>query len=200
MEQQSPVDIVGYTTGAKSALSFEYGGQADHLANTGEFVKVNYDDGGGIVLDVGAYQLAEAHTHNPSEHTIDGERFALEMHLVHRTESGDIAVVGVLFREGEPNSAIQALIDAAPSREGATSPVSGMAASDFLPANRGYYSYMGSLTTPPYTEGVRWHVMSEALEVSAEQVTQLASLQGGGTNSRPLQPLNDREIKAHGAG
>ena len=84
MDQQSPVDIAGYTDGGEPALSFEYGGQADHLANTGEFVKVNYVDGGGIVLDGGLYQLAEAHTHNPGEHTIDGERFTLEMHLVHR--------------------------------------------------------------------------------------------------------------------
>ena len=122
MDQQSPVDITGYTTGGEPALSFEYGGQADHLANTGEFVKVSYEDGGGIALDGAAYQLAEAHTHNPSEHTIDGERFALEMHLVHRGESGEIAVVGILFREGGPNPAIQTIIDAAPGQDETPSP------------------------------------------------------------------------------
>ena len=197
MEQQSPVDITGYAAGGASTLSFEYGGQADHLENTGEFVKVIYADGGGILLDGRTYKLAEAHTHNPSEHTIDSERFALEMHLVHRRDPDEIAVVGILFREGGANTAIQAMIDAAPSEVGATSPAVGMGASGFLPEGRGYYSYTGSLTTPPYTEGVRWQVMSEALEVSAGQVRQLASLTGGGTNSRSIQPLNGREITYH---
>ena len=153
MEQQSPVDITGYVSGGEVTLSFEYSGQADHLANTGEFIKVNYEDGGGIVLDGRSYQVAEAHSHNPSEHTIEGERFPLEMHLVHRSEGDRIAVVGVLFREGEANAAIQAIIDAAPSEDGATSQASGLGAADFLPEGRGYYSYIGSLTTPPYTEG-----------------------------------------------
>ena len=200
MDQQSPIDIAGYTTDGVPTLSFAYSGSADHLANTGEFVKVNYEDGGGIQLDGSTYQLAEVHTHNPSEHTIGGERFALEMHLVHRQESGEIAVVGILFRAGEPNAAIQAMIDAAPSQGGTARPDSGLEASDWLPSGRGYYSYIGSLTTPPYTEGVRWQVMSEVLEVSEEQVRQLAALTGGGTNSRPIQPLNGREIKAHGLG
>ena len=198
MEQQSPVDITGYVSGGEVTLSFEYSGQADHLANTGEFIRVSYEHGGGIVLEGRSYQVAEAHSHNPSEHTIEGERFALEMHLVHRDDSGRIAVVGVLFREGEANAAIQSIIDSAPAEDGATGPVSGLGAADFLPEGRDYFSYIGSLTTPPYTEGVRWHVMAEALEISADQVTQLAALTGGGTNSRPLQLLNGRQITARG--
>ena len=198
MEQQSPVDITGYVSGGEVTLSFEYSGQADSLANTGEVIRVNYEDAGGIVLDGRSYQLAEAHSHNPSEHTIEGERFAFEMHLVHRGAGGRIAVVGVLFREGESNAVIQAIIDGAPGEEGATAAASGLGAADFLPEGRGYYSYIGSLTTPPYTEGVRWQVLAEPLEISADQVTQLAALTGGGTNSRPLQPLNGRQITARG--
>ena len=99
--------------------------------------------------------LVEAHTHNPSEHTIDGERIALEMHLVHKRESGEIAVVGILYRLGEPDPAIQAIIDAAPKQGETIKPTSPMKASDFLPATHGYYAYTGSLTTPPYTEGVK---------------------------------------------
>ncbi len=77
-----------------------------------------YENGGGIRLGEQAYRLVESHTHNPSEHTIDGRRFVLEMHLVHRRES-EIAVVGVLYRLGAPNPAIQAIIDAAPGAGGA---------------------------------------------------------------------------------
>ena len=92
--------------------------------------------------------LVEAHTRNPSEHTIDGQSFALEMHLVHKRESGEIAVVGILYRLGEPDPAIQAIIDAAPQQGETIKPTSPMKPSDFLPATRGYYAYTGSLTTP----------------------------------------------------
>ena len=160
MEQQSPVNIAGYTTSVGPDLSFDYTGHAKSLTNTGEFVKVIYEDAGGIMLDGDTYQLAEAHTHNPSEHTLNGESFALEMHLVHKRESGEIAVVGILYRLGKPDPTIQAIIDAAPKQGETIKPTSPMRASDFLPATRGYYAYTGSLTTPPYTEGVKWHVMS----------------------------------------
>ena len=157
-------------------MSFEYGGNAECLTNTGEFVKALYEDGGGIRLGDEAYQVVEAHFHNPSEHTVEGRRFALETHLVHRREA-EIAVVGILYRLGSANAAIQAVIDAAPGQGEADVAVWALAASDFLPSGRGYYGYMGSLTTPPYTEGVRWHVLSE---VSAEQVERLAALTGWG--------------------
>ena len=197
VERQSPVDIAGYTTSDKRDLSFTYTGHAQALTNTGEFVKVLYEDAGGIVLDGQTFQLAEAHTHNPSEHTIDGRSFALEMHLVHKRESGEIAVVGILYRLGEPNPAIQAIIDAAPKHDETINPTSPMKPSDFLPATSGYYAYTGSLTTPPYTEGVKWHLMSEISQISEQQVTQLAALTGVGANNRPIQPLNGRQITTH---
>ena len=179
------------------SLSFAYTGHAKYLTNTGEFVKVSYEDAGGILLDGHTYQLTEAHTHNPSEHTLNGESFALEMHLVHKRESGEIAVVGILYRLGEPNPAIQSIIDAAPKQDETIKPTSPIEPSDYLPAGHGYYAYTGSLTTPPYTEGVQWRVLSEIAEVSEEQVTQLATLTSRGTNNRPIQPLNNRQITAH---
>ena len=197
VERQSPVDIAGYTTGDRQDLSFAYTGHAKSLTNTGEFVKVLYEDAGGIELDGQTYQLAEAHTHNPSEHTINGESFALEMHLVHKRESGEIAVVGILYRLGDPDPAIQSIIDAAPKQDETITPTSPMEATNYLPSSHSYYAYTGSLTTPPYTEGVQWHVMSEIAQVSEQQVTQLAALTGGGPNNRPIQPLNGRQITAH---
>ena len=197
VERQSPVDITEYTTVGAPNLSFAYTNHAKYLTNTGEFVKVIYEDAGGIMLDGQTYQLAEAHTHNPSEHTIDGKSFALEMHLVHKRESGEIAVVGILYRLGDPDPAIQSIIDAAPKQGETITPTSPMDPSDYLPATHNYYAYTGSLTTPPYTEGVKWHVMSEIAQISEQQVTQLAALTGGGTNNRPIQPLNGRQITAH---
>ena len=196
--QQSPVGISEYTRGGAPRLEFAYDGAAARIINTGEFVKVIYEDAGGILVDGRNYRIIEMHAHNPSEHIVDGKRFALEAHLVHTRASGEIAVVGVLFRLGEANPAIQAIIDNAPAQgEADAKPPAPLTPDDYLPTDGGYYAYTGSLTTPPYTEGVQWLVQSEPMEISDEQVRQLAALTGGGTNSRPVQPLNDRRITAH---
>ena len=195
--QQSPVNITGYAFAGAPNLDFRYRGVADHITNTGDFVKVRYEDGGVVLLDGREYRLIECHVHYPSEHTIEGERFALETHLVHIEKAGEIAVVGILYRLGETNEAIQELIDSSPGRgKDDNRPLSSLTASEFLPTNKGYYAYVGSLTTMPYTEGVKWFVLSEVLEVSEEQVKTLAAATGGGTNNRELQPLNGREILA----
>ena len=209
LTQQSPVDIVEYTFAGKgdgndngnSALTFDYANAANRIANTGDFVRVRYDNGAAIRIDGDEYRLEyrlmEAHFHAPGEHAVRGEHFALETHLVHFDESGNIAVVGVLYRLGKANETLQAVIDNAPGQgEGDTVPSSPLAACAFLPASRGYYAYIGSLTTPPYTEGVRWFVLSDMLEVSAEQAKQLTALTGGCANNRELQPLNGRQITA----
>lgn len=198
MRHQSPVDIVGYSIGGAPVVEFAYGGSADRIVNSGDFVKVKYADGGGIRIDGREYELIEAHAHNPSEHTLNGESFALEMHLVHKRDDGEIAVVGVLYRLGEPNLAIRQIIDAAPAQgETAVAPSSPLQAADYLPSSGGYYAYDGSLTTPPYTEGVRWIVMADALQVSKAQALRLADLTGGVPNNRPTQPLNGRDITTH---
>ena len=107
--------------------------------------------------------------------------------------------MGILYRFGDANSAIQSIIANAPSRdEYDAKPHSPVTPDELIPTDSGYYAYSGSLTTPPYTEGVQWIVMSDAQEVSEEQVTRLAALTGGGTNSRAIQPLNGRQIAAFG--
>lgn len=196
LAQQSPIDIAGELGGGAPSVEFAYGGGADRIANSRGFIRAEYSDGGVIRIDGQEYALAEAHTHNPSEHTIEGESFALEMHLVHKSAAGDIAVVGVLYRAGEHNPNIQGLIDGAPAgADEYAEPLSRMDARDWLPTGGGYYAYAGSLTTPPHTEGVQWIVMADALEISEAQVTELAALTGGGTNNRELQPINRRRIK-----
>ena len=196
LAQQSPIDIAGEFEGSAPSVEFAYGGGADRIVNSGEFIRAEYSDGGVIRIDGREYALAEAHTHNPSEHTIRGESFALEMHLVHKSAAGDIAVVGVLYRAGAHNPTIQGLIDGAPAgADEFAEPSARMEARGWLPQGGGYYAYDGSLTTSPYTEGVQWIVMADALEISEAQVSELAALTGGGTNNRELQPINRRRIK-----
>ena len=197
--RQSPVDIAGDIAEGAPNLEFAYNDVANLVTNTGDFIKVKYEEGGGIQLNGRTYKLSEIHAHNPGEHTIDGERFALETHLVHTRDSGEIAVVGILYRFGDASSAIQSIIANAPGRgEDDAKPHSPVTPDELIPTDSGYYAYSGSLTTPPYTEGVQWIVMSDAQEVSEEQVTRLAALTGGGTNSRAIQPLNGRQIAAFG--
>lgn len=203
--EQSPIDIdtssvVSGTEREAPPLSFHYGDDEIHSVHTGLFVKIKYEaEESYIRLGNRAYDLIEIHPHMPGEHTVDGQSFPMEMHLVHRGVQSELAVVGILFRLGEANPAVQHFIDAVPIHPGDDYfPSEHFDAMDMLPSENSYYGYRGSLTTPPCTEGVRWLVMSEIQEVSQEQVDQLSALTGNIENSRPVQPLGDRSVAFSG--
>lgn len=202
--EQSPVDI-GTGSAARGAgtdgeLSFTHGREHVHTTNTGLFVKVKYHEGRSrIRLGDREYSLVEVHAHTPSEHTIDGGGFPMEMHMVHRGPEGDLAVAGVLFRLGRANPAVQQFIDAVPDRAGDQSfPDTTLDLSGLLPPVLSHYSYPGSLTTPPCTEGVRWLVMSEIQEAAREQIDRISALTGSRANNRPVQPLGARTVTFRG--
>ena len=185
--EQSPIDISGYETSDGPAIAFEYGGRAVSARNTGHTVYLDFEQGNAISIEDRQYQLLGVHSHSPGEHRVDGESFAAELHLVHEDAEGNLAVIGLLFRLGEPSPLVQALLDTAPET-GATAQLgSGVDAADFVPDQLDYYGYGGSLTTPPCTEGVQWIVMRSIGTVSAEQVGRLQSLTHG-PNNRPPQP------------
>lgn len=195
--EQSPIDInTDSAEGDAPRLVFSYSDDTIHSTHTGLFVKLKYEDeGSAIVVDEREYDLIEVHPHTPSEHTIDGEGFPMEMHLVHRAASGQLAVVGILFRAGEAHPAVSHFIDAVPIHPGDSYFLSEhFNAADLLPSGNSHYGYDGSLTTPPCTEGVKWLVMSEIQEVSQEQVEQISTLTGSIKNNRPVQPLGDRTV------
>lgn len=215
--EQSPIDIdtdAVDSSGGASRLSFSYRDEAVRTINTGLFVKVKYEEDksspvnnsspadksspaakSSIAIDEREYRLIEIHPHTPGEHTVDSQGFPMEMHLVHRGAQSQLAVVGILFRLGEANPAVQQFIDAVPIHPGEDYfPSEHFSAMDMLPAESSYYGYRGSLTTPPCTEGVRWLVMSEIQEVSQEQVEQISELTGGIENNRPVQPLGNRTV------
>lgn len=197
--EQSPIDIdtnAVDSDGDAPGLLFAYKDEEIHSTNTGMFVKVKYDEKSShIVIDEREYNLIEIHPHTPSEHTIDGESFPMEMHLVHRALGGQLAVVGVMFRLGETHPAVQHFIDAVPiNPDDDYFPSEHFNAADLLPTGNFHYGYDGSLTTPPCSEGVKWQVMSEIQEVSQEQVDKISSLTGNIKNNRPVQPLGDRTV------
>ena len=193
--EQSPIDIAGCVSGDGTTVAFRYSGMAIAARNNGHTVYLDY--GPGNAIDVGGerYELLGIHYHSPGEHTLDGERFAAELHLVHQHAGGSLAVIGLLYRMGAANPLVQNLLDAVPDGITSVDLANGPPAADYVPDRADYYGYNGSLTTPPCTEGVRWFVMQSVGTVSQEQVNRLQELTHG-PNNRPVQPIGTRTITA----
>ncbi|MBX3010818.1 MAG: carbonic anhydrase family protein [Caldilineaceae bacterium] len=192
---QSPIDLTAATKADLPDIIFDYGESHLNILNNGHTVQVNYDAGSAILLDGVRYDLLQFHFHAASEHTIAGERYPLEFHLVHRNAEGGLAVVGVMAVAGAENPAFADILAHAPASEAAATVVEGVmvAAEQLLPAGRLYYTYAGSLTTPPCSEGVKWHVLTTPIELSATQLEALTSILHD--NFRPIQPLHDRALQ-----
>jgi carbonic anhydrase len=192
-KNQSPIDIASPGERDLANIVFHYQPSEVNILNNGHTVQVNYDAGSYIELDGIRYDVAQFHYHAPSEHEIDGEFFPAELHLVHKSADGKLAVVGLLLQEGAANAAFDPFINNLPAE---TSEVKDAGvtinAMDFLPGIQTTYRYSGSLTTPPCSEGVSWLIMTTPVELSAAQLSKLASLFEG--NNRPIQPLNERSL------
>jgi carbonic anhydrase len=143
-----------------------------------------------------SYTLAQFHFHTPSEHTVDGKYYPLEIHFVNKDAAGHIAVVGVLVRAGAENKLLAPLFSSLP----ATATPAGTHAGQplqvdiaaVLPKAHDAYVYPGSLTTPPCTEGVRWIVLMQPIQMSSAQIQAFKNIFQD--NHRPLQKVNGREV------
>jgi carbonic anhydrase len=190
---QSPIDITAAVAQDLVDIQFNYQPSSLNIVNNGHTIQVNYDPGSYIMLNNVQYNLLQFHFHTPSEHTIDGAFSDLEIHLVHANADGGLAVVGAMMKAGAENATLQAVWNRAPATEGPEEKYDqSINVEDLLPAGRLTYRYSGSLTTPPCSEGVNWNVLTDSVEVSADQVAAFQSLFSA--NNRPVQPLNDREI------
>jgi len=197
-EQQSPINIHQVSIGQASVLDCLYEPMPLNLVNNGHTIQQNNTVRGTLRHGDDRYELLQFHFHAPSEHTIDGKHADMEMHLVHKNEAGQLAVIGVLMRRGEENPMITRLWANMPKETGGVVQVA-QATIDLgaaLPKNRAHYIYSGSLTTPPCSEGVRWFVLQEGLEVSEAQINQF--LMTIDSNARPTQPLEGRVVAKSG--
>ena len=191
--EQSPIDLGSAKAGRLPGIVFDYAPSPMTVSNNGHAIQVDYAPGSGIVHGGVRYELLQFHFHHGSEHTVAGVRFPLELHLVHRSSGGELAVVGVLFKEGAASEALEPLWSRLPAEAGATAAVPGpMNAAALLPERRSTWRYVGSLTTPPCTEGVSWIVMTEPMTLSAAQIEAFAAIFPN--NYRPVQPLNGRVL------
>jgi carbonic anhydrase len=192
---QSPIDIDGAAVKELPPIQFDYHPSALTVTDTGHTFQVNAAPGsGGITVGGEHYELVQFHFHRPSEETFQGHHFSMVAHLVHRNDKGGLAVVAVQIHQGAENPFLKPVFDNFPVTGSAEKSVPGVSVdlSSFLPAGRGYYTYEGSLTTPPCSEGVRWLVLKSPVQASQAQIAQFAARYP--RNARPTQALNGRSL------
>ena len=199
---QSPINIAGAEP-QSDGLTIDYRPSDLVVLNNGRTLQVIYAAGSSLVAGGKTYRLQQFHFHSPSEHEISGRQTPLEAHFVHQSSGGGLAVIGVMMTAGSHNPAFQRVLDNFPAAEGEVTGKGAINAADLLPPALSFWAYDGSFTTPPCTEGVRWYVLSESVEVSLQQIETFRSLpflNHDGEfvgNARPVQPLNGRQV--HGA-
>jgi carbonic anhydrase len=192
---QSPIDI--RAASAKhlklAGLVFNYAPTALHIADNGHTIQVDVDKGSTLTAGGVRFPLVQFHFHKPGEEAIDGRRSAMDVHLVHRDAEGNLAVVAVPLEDGAANTLVSTLWRHLPEKGHMESPPGvTIDPSQLLPSDRHYFTYVGSLTTPPCTEGVRWFVLKSPVTLSAAEIGTFASRYPA--NARPLQRVNSREI------
>jgi carbonic anhydrase len=194
--EQAPLNIISKNTKTNknsAALKPVYTAtNGDKVVNTGTTIQVNTE--GKLFIGKAEYKLLQYHFHAPSEEAINGVHFAMNVHLVHQNAAGKLAVIGINFAEGSPNSFISALWKVLPRKKGESVTASLPALSTLLPQNLAYYTYPGSLTTPPCTEGVQFYILKQPVTISPSQLAAFKKLYP--MNARPVQPLNERVIKS----
>ena len=200
-QKQSPVNIDStdvHKTDDIDEMNIDYAANPLSVTNNGHTLRVNVSSGN-LHIGRNLYSLAQYHFHAPSEHHLDGTGYPLEIHFVHGTEDGRLAVIAVFMQTGEFNPEFQKILDAAPQKAGATT-TDDATLSDpnlLLPKNRkNFYTYAGSLTTPPCNEGVQWYVMTETVQASAEQIEWFINTYYR-NNARGEQRLNGRHLLMH---
>jgi carbonic anhydrase len=197
--EQSPVDIRGARLNkALQPIEFHYISGPVTLENNGHTVIVHVDPGSYIVANGVRYDLVQFHFHHPAEEAVKGKLTDMDIHLVHRSADGKLAVVAIRLSEDRttpPNAVLAELWPSLPTKTGQTAKVTDMVnPAGLLPPDRGYWTYMGSLTVPPCTEGVRWFIFEQEVTLSRGQLRAFGDLFK--VNSRPLQDPHGRRIEA----
>jgi len=189
---QAPLNIKGPFEKALFNVTPDYKNGPLKIINNGHTIQVNVPPGSKLRIDSQPFELVQFHFHRPSEEQINGKPSAMVAHFVHKNSEGRLAVLGVLLKEGNENPGIKALWTHAPAKEGPEVSPEGVMFNpgNLLPREYEFYSYEGSLTTPPCTEGVRFFILKSQVNISREQVEAFPFKK----NARPVQPQNGRAI------
>ena len=191
-KSQSPLNIKGPFEKVRFNVVPDYKPGPLKIINNGHTIQVNVVPGSKLRIDGKAFDLLQYHFHRPSEEHINGKPSAMVIHFVHKNDSGELAVLGVLLQEGNENPGIKTLWSYAPPKEGPEVAPDNVAfnPNNLLPREMEFFHYDGSLTTPPCTEKVKFYILKSQVNISKEQITQFPFKM----NARPIQALNDRKI------
>jgi carbonic anhydrase len=197
-KRQSPINIVDENTlqGPAEALEFNYSPSNASVVNNGHTIQVDVQGDNNLVVRGSRYRLLQFHFHTPSEMQINGKRAAMVAHLVHRNDEGQLAVVAVMLEPGTANPMIDKVWTYMPldAKDRVRMPPGLLNLNELLPADQRYYQFIGSLTTPPCSEGVLWMVLKSPMQISPAQYklfTQLYPM-----NARPVQAVNGRPVRS----
>lgn len=192
---QSPFNIVSDIDADMAGLDFHYGELPVAVKNNGHTLVMTGGPDDGVTIGGTFFKLLQFHFHTPSEYMIDGKSFPMEVHFVHQAADGRYAVIGAMIAEGRANPAIRTLWEVAPYAAGDTGTGDTLIAlRDLLPSNQSYMRFMGSLTTPPCTEGINWHILMTPITASADQIAAFRTVFPN--NARPIQMRNGRLVVA----
>ena len=194
--RQSPIDIRNPKPADLPPVQFDYRPSPLHIINNGHTIQINYAPGSFITVGDTRYQLAQFHFHHPSEERINGKVHEMVAHLVHIGAGGKLAVVAVLLDPGAEDPATASVWTHLPSHEGPEQAFDDIQFDirSMLPKDHGYYTFSGSLTTPPCTEDVTWYVLKTPKRISKRLADTFGRIYP--RDARPTQPLYGREVLA----
>jgi len=192
--RQSPIDIRDTRKADLTPIQFDYKPSPLHIVDNGHTIMINYGPGSYITVGGKTYQLKQFHFHRPSEEKIHGESYDMEAHLVHADQEGNLAVVAILLQSGGENPLVQKLWDHLPKEKKKEELLDSVEidVTGLLPVDRSYYTFPGSLTTPPCSENVAWFVLKHPVVISAAEIEQFGRLYPN--NARPTQAQYDRVV------
>lgn len=198
-KKQSPINFTRaqIKKGDKDSLSFHYHATHPKIVNIGKTIRLLFSkkDKETIRLDGVTYYLENIHLHTPSEHTIDGQRYPMEFHMVHVNKKGDHMVIAVPVRYGQDNTVLAQIAHHVPRRlfDEHKLKHKKINPEKLIPLNDHYYHYVGSFTTPPCTEGVQWVVFQHGVTAEMQQVLDF-QMKYSQVNARPVQQTHHRKI------
>jgi carbonic anhydrase len=190
---QSPINITKAEKADLPGLEFQYQESAPSIVNNGHTIQINLASGNFLTVGSQKLELLQFHFHTPSEEQINGKRSEMVAHFVHKSAEGQLGVVALLIKSGSRNKAFTSIFQHLP-RKGETITVENLKLdlNAMLPNNKNYYTFTGSLTTPPCTENVQWIVLKQAISLSPKQIKAFKNQYA--FNARPVQAIHDRKI------
>jgi carbonic anhydrase len=193
-QMQSPVDIGDSQQSGLAPFTADYRATPLRVINNGHTIEAEYAPGSNLTQGSMKYELLQFHFHSPSENMLSGKQFDMEIHFVHKDQAGHLGVLAVFVEKGAANPAIGEIWRYLPQQANSATEPEGVTfnGGDLLPTSRRYYRFVGSLTTPPCSEGVQWHVLKQPITASPEQID--AFLRVIGPNNRPVQKVNNRLV------